>query len=575
MLYRTKMLIVISFCSFLFLTLQAQSLVEERPYEPVIVKGADNKKIFYQLKASDLHLYAFEKETHSWSVMPHQIDEVFVTITDGDTSWSYFDPDTIPSFDSNDELVFLIGDMGDKADLSDWIDHEDAQKRVEIKVADPEDSDLAAYAYLYVSSTLNESIPTPYNFSYDTSNNTVSTETYTVGIDEESGFLKDIRIGNGVDILDTQKFRFVGLMEFGIGSVTFGEDGIPAATEELNLVTINDPTSPYYFHQYTKNPVVRLIREVKSAIRIEMILDEFSFRNEIMFYPYSATLAGGAGLTEEEIKDATGTEEDIRVEVSRLRQSWDLNENAIGSKFYNEANDGILIDGNNDTSVDYSLQDPNSSWTLVSGEFGSFFNYVFLKDEEWESSLYYYDNQNGGQADLNLDQGGDTGDGVSYGDHGISLYNPDPSNFLDLTLELNAYFVDKEMSKEDGEKLFEHIQSPVRKVFELQTKSASVVDNGTTGLPKSLVVDDAYPNPFNSSTQISYTLEHAMHLSLLIMDVTGRTVAILANEDQCSGRHLLQWNGLDDKGSSVSSGLYFLVVRTNNIVHSQKLMYIR
>lgn len=65
------------------------------------------------------------------------------------------------------------------------------------------------------------------------------------------------------------------------------------------------------------------------------------------------------------------------------------------------------------------------------------------------------------------------------------------------------------------------------------------------------------PNPFNSSTKISFRVPLTSHIILRIFDSTGRTVKTLINEKRQKGEYTLNWDGRNDSGSKVTSGLYF------------------
>ena len=77
-------------------------------------------------------------------------------------------------------------------------------------------------------------------------------------------------------------------------------------------------------------------------------------------------------------------------------------------------------------------------------------------------------------------------------------------------------------------------------------------------------LDQSYPNPFNPSTQISYSLPEAGKVSLVIYDVLGREVATLADGYQESGRYSVTWNSTQNSGVPVSSGVYFARLRVLN-----------
>jgi hypothetical protein len=81
-----------------------------------------------------------------------------------------------------------------------------------------------------------------------------------------------------------------------------------------------------------------------------------------------------------------------------------------------------------------------------------------------------------------------------------------------------------------------------------------------------------YPNPFNPSTTIPFSLARASHVTLRVYDVTGREVATLADGIRAAGRYTAQWNGVADNGVRVSSGVYFARLDANETQRTQKLV---
>lgn len=71
------------------------------------------------------------------------------------------------------------------------------------------------------------------------------------------------------------------------------------------------------------------------------------------------------------------------------------------------------------------------------------------------------------------------------------------------------------------------------------------------------------PNPFGTSTQISYDIEKSDHVRLRVLDVSGRTISILVDEFQESGTYQVQWNGTHDSGKMVTDGLYLYELSTS------------
>jgi flagellar hook assembly protein FlgD len=80
-------------------------------------------------------------------------------------------------------------------------------------------------------------------------------------------------------------------------------------------------------------------------------------------------------------------------------------------------------------------------------------------------------------------------------------------------------------------------------------------EESTVALPAEFSVGN-YPNPFNPSTTISYLLAENSSVRLEIYDVAGRKVRSLVDESRSAGYHNVVWNGRDQNGSQVSSGVY-------------------
>jgi len=62
-------------------------------------------------------------------------------------------------------------------------------------------------------------------------------------------------------------------------------------------------------------------------------------------------------------------------------------------------------------------------------------------------------------------------------------------------------------------------------------------------LPESVVLFGNYPNPFNPSTQICFSLPKALEVTLVVYDLSGRQVARLENGKLSAGVHTIEWNG--------------------------------
>jgi hypothetical protein len=79
--------------------------------------------------------------------------------------------------------------------------------------------------------------------------------------------------------------------------------------------------------------------------------------------------------------------------------------------------------------------------------------------------------------------------------------------------------------------------------------------------PDGFTLHAPMPNPFNPRTEIAYRTAAAGHVELRILDLHGRLVATLLDENRPAGDHVIPWNGTDDRGGRVASGVYMAELR--------------
>lgn len=96
------------------------------------------------------------------------------------------------------------------------------------------------------------------------------------------------------------------------------------------------------------------------------------------------------------------------------------------------------------------------------------------------------------------------------------------------------------------------------------------VGESQTGLPDEIEFHAAYPNPFNPSTSLSFSLPQTSNVKLELFDVTGRNVELLADGKYSAGSHRLIWNA-----GAFASGTYFARLQTAGYTYSQKLHLIK
>ena len=109
--------------------------------------------------------------------------------------------------------------------------------------------------------------------------------------------------------------------------------------------------------------------------------------------------------------------------------------------------------------------------------------------------------------------------------------------------------------------------------------------NAGSPYPEGVGVDDlevpghfqieAFPNPFNAEISLQFYLEQDTQVRLIIYDTHGRLVTTLAQGDLGSGAHSLTWNGTNQNGAAVSSGVYLIVLQTSAQQYLKKLTLLK
>ena len=96
-----------------------------------------------------------------------------------------------------------------------------------------------------------------------------------------------------------------------------------------------------------------------------------------------------------------------------------------------------------------------------------------------------------------------------------------------------------------------------------------------TGLPADFGLSQNYPNPFNPSTSISYSLREPGPVQLTVYNVFGRAVRTLVDRHEEPGTRTVTWNGKDDSGKDVASGIYLYRLQSADGTQSRVMTLVR
>ncbi len=115
-------------------------------------------------------------------------------------------------------------------------------------------------------------------------------------------------------------------------------------------------------------------------------------------------------------------------------------------------------------------------------------------------------------------------------------------------------------------------------VHKMADKAAITSINGKTTpkITEGFGLVSNYPNPFNPSTKIHFSLPSSKVVSVAVYDILGRKIATLLNKKElAAGEHNLVWNGLDDNGKSMASGVYLYKIKSGGLTVTKKMMLLK
>ena len=84
-----------------------------------------------------------------------------------------------------------------------------------------------------------------------------------------------------------------------------------------------------------------------------------------------------------------------------------------------------------------------------------------------------------------------------------------------------------------------------------------------------------FPNPFNSSTEISFSVQNKTFIQLSIYDIVGNKIIDLVQQNYQPGQHRVRWDGLNQNGKEVSSGMYIYTIVSDQSKSSLPMILIK
>jgi hypothetical protein len=101
------------------------------------------------------------------------------------------------------------------------------------------------------------------------------------------------------------------------------------------------------------------------------------------------------------------------------------------------------------------------------------------------------------------------------------------------------------------------------------------VEWGTSASPENVSLFQNYPNPFNQETIIKYSLPSDCEVKLFVYNLLGERVKTLVDEPKSAGNYEIRWEGKDDQGKELASGVYLYRLQTGKFTQSNKMLLLK
>jgi hypothetical protein len=115
---------------------------------------------------------------------------------------------------------------------------------------------------------------------------------------------------------------------------------------------------------------------------------------------------------------------------------------------------------------------------------------------------------------------------------------------------------------------------PVEIISEINTSEEALIA-GKPAVPQEFSLSQNYPNPFNPETEISYDLPKESHVKLSVYNIKGQRVKILVDKIQAAGHKTVTWDGTNEQGDRVASGVFFYRLEAGEFTATKKMVLLR
>ncbi len=507
----------------------------------------DRPEEFLELEAGELagvlgqpndQLAVYAWHDGAFVAIPYQVDEV-------GPSGGYFGEDEDPgNLDANDQIVCSLEDAGDRVDCAVWAAGADTT-RFEIEVEDPLNPGAKAWVYLFTGEGIPQSAVDYVSVTND--------NPFQVTADRyQEGFLLDgpatqtdmvifPELGSGSDFMDRLKLR---TKLFALGGWDTEED---SAIDEAR--------------HFVKDGPVRVINSFWISLGDLVDLSHVT----VTFYRQMTTVDNSVNQVL-----ITGVKGMVWLE--------DMAPIADGSFYYHDnrgsdpeadATFTDLVDGDGAAA---QIGDPAFFYEWASATHG---RTIFIQDTQpvmdtgASVNSYYCDN-------CPTAPWSDTGDMEKWGEFGTWMKNIPLSHFDLEAWNFRLSGANPEVSV-GGEYVRRYFHRVTRSVT-TQNQCPVSIAGDTPGAPaRRARLEQNVPNPFNPRTEIAFVVPdgNTGQTLLRVFDLQGRVVRTLVAGTLAPGEHRVTWDGTDDSGAVLPSGIYLDRLESNGQVLTNRMLLVK
>ena len=106
--------------------------------------------------------------------------------------------------------------------------------------------------------------------------------------------------------------------------------------------------------------------------------------------------------------------------------------------------------------------------------------------------------------------------------------------------------------------------------------AVSIITLGVDDLiPRQFSISNAYPNPFNPSVNIDFSISEGSEINIEIFDLLGRNVFSHEQNFKAPGNYRFQWHGVNESGTPIASGIYLVTIQHKTNIYKQKITFLK